>query len=104
MTTLYHVITWNWDAPHSDLQHAWQLGAELDAKWNPRGRTQEHYWTPANPVEGGGLYTIRRVWTDLQALTEAVAEVNALRESDPILREVVSAPEIRNDDDYNPPA
>ena len=103
MTTLYHVISWNFDAPIEDLQHAWQIGANLDAKYDSRGRTQDFYWTPSDPVPGGGLYTIRRVWTDAQALSECIAEINALRETDPIIAECISTPEIRDDNDYNPP-
>jgi hypothetical protein len=104
MTTLYHEIVWNWDAPRADLEHAWQIGAQLDAEYDSRGRTQDYYWEPAAPTPGGGLFTVRRVWTDQAALEECIARIIDMRNSDPIIAEVISVPEIHNDNNYNPPA
>jgi hypothetical protein len=104
MTTLYHVTTWNFDESPENLDHCAQIGAQLDSKYNSRGRSEtEFYWVPGQPQPGGGLYTIRRVWTDAQALSEWAAEINGLRGSDPIVAACVGVPEIRNDNDYNPP-
>jgi hypothetical protein len=103
MTTLYNETVWNYDAPAEDIAHTAAVGSQLDSVYDSRGRTQDFYWEPAAPTPGGGLFTIRRVWTDRTALEEWLAEITNLRNSDPILAECFGVPIICEDDNYNPP-
>ena len=101
--TIYHSSTWNFDADTAVLQHAGEVGQPILEPYIQAGFcTGEHYWSPPNPVAGGGLYTMRRVWTDADQMAKWAAETNQMRANDTQLHDVVSEVTCHNDNDYNP--
>ena len=104
--TIYHETVWNYDSDPADIQHAADIGQPTMDPYIADGycSSTDFYWEPGKPQGGGGLFTIRRVWTDYSKLTQWITEINAIRAADPIISAVCSDAAPHNDNNYNPPA